>query len=126
MASDLPEGSGPSERSCGLTTSTENAPTAMPGRLPWRSVSTGALSIGTPLGAAVLHPLLGEVMAIVELTVILTVLGTALFGSQTLSERAFRLLRWLGNRPEPPGPSEAAPSRALRSTAKGGHRQVPG
>jgi hypothetical protein len=91
----------------------------MPGRVPWRSVGTGVVSIGTPLGAAVLHPLLGEVMTAVELVVILTVLGTALFGSQTLSERAFRLLRWLGNRPEPPGPDETTRTRALRHPAKG-------
>jgi len=104
----------------------DSAPTAIPGRVPWRSIGTGAVSIGTPFGVAILHPLLGEAMAVVELIVILTVLGTALFGSQTLSERAFRLLRWLGNRPEPPGPSDTATTRALRHTAKGGHRQVPG
>lgn len=98
----------------------------MPGRVPWRSVGTGVVSVGTPLGAAVLRPLLGEVMTAVELVVILTVLGTALFGSQTLSERAFRLLRWLGNRPEPPGPSDTTGTRALRNATEGGHGQVPG
>jgi hypothetical protein len=36
-------------------------------------------------------------MAIAELAVALTVIGTALFGSLELSERAFRLLGW--NRP---------------------------
>ena len=64
------------------------------------------VSVGTPLGISILHPLLGGVLAVVELVMILTVLSTALFGSQTLSERAFRLLRWLGNRPEPPTPSD--------------------
>ena len=48
-----------------------------------------------------LHPVLGQVIAVSEAVVVLTIIGTALFGSQTLSERAFRLLRWLGNRPEP-------------------------
>ena len=76
-----------------------------PGGVPWRSVGAGMVSAGAPLGVAVPHPLLGMVMAVIELAVILTVLGTALFGSQTLSERAFRLLRWFGNRPEPPGPA---------------------
>ena len=83
----------------------------MPGRVPWRSVGAGVASVGTPLGAAVLRPLVGEVMMFVELVVFLTVLGTALFGSETLSERAFRLLRWLGNRPEPPGPDDTARTR---------------
>lgn len=49
---------------------------------------------------------------LVELGMFLTVLGTALFGSETLSERAFRLLRWLGNRPEPPGPAKVTPGTA--------------
>ena len=74
----------------------------MPGRFPWRSVGAGVVSVGTPLCAAVLRPFLGEVMMVVELGMFLTVLGTALFGSETLSERAFRLLRWLGNRPNHP------------------------
>ena len=80
---------------------------------PWRTVGVGVASIGTPLGIAMLHPLLGEVMAVIEFVVFLLIVpGTALFGSQTLSERAFRLLRWLGNRPEPPGPSDQVRARA--------------
>ena len=96
----------------------------MPGRFPWRSVGAGVVSVGTPLYAGVLRPFLGEVMMVVELGMFLTVLGTALFGSETLSERAFRLLRWLGNRPELPGP-DAAPPRVLGHPAKSGHRHVP-
>jgi len=57
------------------------------------------------VGIGVLHPLLGEVIAITEIAVVLTVIAVALFGSKTLSERAFRLLRWFGNRPEPPAPN---------------------
>ena len=52
-----------------------------------------------------LHPLLGEVIAITEVVVALTVIAVALFGSKALSERAFRLLRWFGNRPEPSAPN---------------------
>jgi len=44
-------------------------------------------------------------IAIAEIVVALTVIVVALFGSQALSERAFRLLRWFGNRPEPPAPA---------------------
>lgn len=57
-------------------------------------------------------------MAIVELAVALTVIGTALFGSRELSERAFRLLRWMANRPEPLAPSERPQDRG--NTGKGG------
>jgi hypothetical protein len=70
------------------------------------AVSTGSLAL--PIGLGVLHPVAGEAFAGAELTVILTIIGTALFGSRVLSERAFRLLRWLGNRPEPPQPLPAA------------------
>ncbi len=52
-----------------------------------------------------LHPLLGQVIAVTEMVVALIVIAVALFGSETLSERAFRLLRWFGNRPEPPAPN---------------------
>jgi hypothetical protein len=51
------------------------------------------------------RPMLGEVIAIAEVAVAMTVVGVALFGSKVLSERTFRLLRWFGNRPEPPAPS---------------------
>jgi hypothetical protein len=56
------------------------------------------------MGIGLLNPVLGEVIAITEIVVALTVIAVALFGSQALSERAFRLLRWFSNRPEPPGP----------------------
>ena len=56
------------------------------------------------MGIGMLNPLLGEVIAITEVVVALTVIAVALFGSQALSERAFRLLRWFGNRPEPRAP----------------------
>jgi hypothetical protein len=48
-----------------------------------------------------LNSLLGEIITITEVTVALTVIAVALFGSKTLSERAFRLLRWFANRAEP-------------------------
>jgi len=53
------------------------------------------------------NSLLGEIMAVSEVAMMLTVIAVAMFGSKILSERAFRLLRWLGNRAEPPGPSES-------------------
>jgi hypothetical protein len=63
-------------------------------------------SVGVPAGIGALHPLFGETQAGAELAVILavilTVIGTSLYGSDVLSERAFRLLRWFKDRPEPP------------------------
>jgi hypothetical protein len=70
----------------------------------WRPVAASVTALGTPAGIGVLHPMLGEIVAIIELVVALTIIGTALFGSPDLSNRTFRLLRWIGNRPEPPAP----------------------
>jgi hypothetical protein len=50
------------------------------------------------------NSLLGEIIAVIEVAMVITVIAVALFGSKTLSERAFRLLRWLSNRAEPPAP----------------------
>jgi hypothetical protein len=56
------------------------------------------------LGIGILDSLLGEIIAIAEVLMAITVIAVALFGSKILSERAFRLLRWFGNRAEPPAP----------------------
>ncbi len=72
--------------------------------MPRRSVGAGVTALGTPAGIGVLHPMLGEAIAVIKVVVVLAIIGTALFGSPALSERAFRLLRWSGNRPEPPEP----------------------
>ena len=76
-------------------------------RVPWRSAAASVTALGTPAGIGVLHPMLGEIVAIIELVVALTIIGTALFGSPDLSDRTFRLLRWIGNRPEPSAPESS-------------------
>jgi hypothetical protein len=68
-------------------------------------VSAGITALGTPVGIGMLHPVLGEIIVGVEVVVALIIIGTALFGSAALSERAFRLLRWVANRPEPRAPA---------------------
>ena len=78
-------------------------PPTIRGRTAWRPAGAGVASIGFPVGIGVVQPVLGEALAIIEVMVVLTILGAALFGNLVLSERAFRLLRWLGNRPEPTG-----------------------
>lgn len=78
----------------------------------WRTVGAGIASLGVPIGIGVLHPMLGEVIAVIEIAAMLTIMGTALFGSSAKSERAFRLLRWIGNRPEPPTPKAASSRRS--------------
>jgi hypothetical protein len=41
--------------------------------------------------------------AVIEIVVVLTIIATALLGSQAMSERAFPSC-WFGNRPEPLSP----------------------
>lgn len=93
----------PSPDHCGGQAS--STPPTRRERAPWRSVGAEITTLGTPVGIGVLHPMLGEAIAVVEVVVVLAIIGTVLFGSLARSERAFRLLRWIGNRPEPPGPA---------------------
>jgi hypothetical protein len=74
--------------------------------IPWRPIGAAATSIGAPAGLALLHPALGAAAFLTELAVSLIILGTALFGAKEYSERAFRLLRWIADRPEPDAPPD--------------------
>lgn len=74
------------------------------GTVAWRSIGVSGASLGVSAGLWKFHPLLGEVIAVIEISVVLVIIVTALYGSKELSERAFRLLRWFVNRPEPPPP----------------------
>ena len=47
---------------------------------------------------------LGQALLLVEAVIAIAVLAAAMFGSNTISERAFRVLRWVADRPEPPAP----------------------
>jgi hypothetical protein len=85
---------------------TDDSPAVTPRSL--RPVVATLAAAGVPVVGGVLHPILGEIVFLVELVLVLTLVGTALFGSLDLSERAFRLLRWIRNRPEPPAPEQAA------------------
>jgi len=107
MTSRLPQSPAPSLDDGGQASRTTSATRE---RMPWRPVGAGVVSLGAPAGIGVLHPVLGEVIAVIEVVVVLTLIGTALFGSPDLSDRAFRLMRWLGNRPEPPGPPSREPA----------------
>ncbi|MEV1001421.1 hypothetical protein [Nonomuraea sp. NPDC050202] len=50
-------------------------------------------------------------LAVIEASVAVVVVAAALFGSDVISERAFRLLRWLSNRPEPEAPRRSRTRR---------------
>jgi hypothetical protein len=88
-------------------------------RAPWRPMGACVASLGVPVGIGALHPVLGEALTVIEIVVVLTIIGTALFGNLVLSERAFRLLRWLGNRPEPPRTSQTSVSGTTASAMTG-------
>lgn len=67
-------------------------------------MTLGIGALAAPVSLGLLHPLLGWTLVSVELLILLSVLTTALYGSPLRSERAFRLLRWLADRPQPPAP----------------------
>jgi hypothetical protein len=71
-------------------------------------LGAGAGVLGGEGLAAYLHPALGEALAaadvIVPLAIALVLLIAILQGSSQTCERAFRLLRWIANRAEPPAP----------------------
>lgn len=62
-----------------------------------RAAEAGALILGPLAGAWLAHPIFGMVITAIESAVVLALLGTALFGSNRHSQRAFRLLRWISN-----------------------------
>jgi hypothetical protein len=49
-----------------------------------------------------IHPALAALYTATGITATAVIIMTALFGPERLSERAFRFLRWIADRPEPP------------------------
>jgi len=87
-------------------------PTRAPGSLrPWRKAPGAArwlvlpAGIGADAGLAYVNRSLGTIVTLIEvagaIVIILVLLTTILYGSKDTCERAFRLLRWIRNQPEP-------------------------
>jgi hypothetical protein len=70
--------------------------------LPRASVGATTGILGVPVAVGLATPLFGMIVAGVEISVVLAVILTALYGSERNSDRAFRLLRRPVNRAEPP------------------------
>jgi hypothetical protein len=77
---------------------------------PWRSFRIGVSIIGAPAAISYIHPTLGLSLFITQAVTLMIVFAAALFGTQTISDRAFRLLRWLASRPEPAAPPSSTSS----------------
>jgi hypothetical protein len=69
-----------------------------------RPFAVGTAAVGPPAALCLIYPTIGIAMAVCEFMAFMIVVATALYGSSTLSDRAFRLLRWLADRPEPHAP----------------------
>lgn len=79
------------------------------GRRIARIAVVGLGSIGTSISLYLTHcTLVGNILTGVE-AMATVLLVTLLFASETYSERAFRLLRWIRDKPEPPCPPRSAP-----------------
>lgn len=81
----------------------------VPGR--WK-LGAAVGTLGAEATAVYVSPSLGAALAaadvIVPLALAMVLLGAVLFGSTETCERAFRLLRWIANRPEPRPPTTPA------------------
>jgi hypothetical protein len=97
--------------------------------MPWRALVVGAGILGGESAAVFARPALGEVLVAVDvigpLVIALILLAAILRGSDRTVERAFRLLRWAVNRPEPAAPpaSVERPSREAQSQTEAGITQ---
>jgi hypothetical protein len=71
-----------------------------------RSLGLVGVGRGADAGLAIFSRDVGTILALTEIAVLaviaLTILIAVPCGSDSTCERAFRLLRWLANRPEPP------------------------
>ncbi|MFI0425119.1 hypothetical protein [Spongiactinospora sp. 9N601] len=74
-----------------------------------RVVGTAAAAVGTPAVAWLADPRLGILVTGSILALAAVVVLAALFGSREVSERAFRLLRWISGRAEPRPPATPPP-----------------
>jgi hypothetical protein len=90
-----------------------------------RAFAAGAAILGGEGLAGMIHPALGEALAaadvIAPLAIALILLAVTLFGSDRIVERAFRLLRWAANRPEPAAPDTS--SAALRPDSRAAQQE---
>ena len=100
-------------------------------RLPWRVLGLCSPAVGGIAAVYDPHPLAGLVIviggvsvAVIAMTITaVIVIAAALFGSATTSDRAFRLLRWFANRPEPKVPPAAVTEAGRGSDRRRrGHR----
>jgi hypothetical protein len=90
---------------------------------PWRSVGIGVGAIGTPVVTTCLHPVLGLIVFAALAVTLAIIFGAALFGTPTISDRAFRLLRWLAGQPEPTAPpSTTGPTSVTESITDSDNR----
>ena len=84
--------------------------------------------LGVDAGVGYHSHQVGLTLAFIELTVpavcVLILLSVILFGDDHTCERAFRLLRWIANRPEPPQPTRGRvrkqPTAVTRRPESGG------
>lgn len=87
-------------------------------RLPWRSLGLGSSAIGGIAAAYHSCPPIGLAIISCGVAATMIIIGAALFGSATVSGRAFRFLRWLADRPEPAAPP-AEVTRPVRRSNSG-------
>ena len=94
------------------------------------SLALGPSCVACACAAGRIHPLLGEILAAVLIIVPLAtsvILATVIvFGDSESCDRAFRLLRWIRDKKEPPAPGVAPAVEAAVSPSEDYRRPLPG
>src|SRR5690349_13075140 len=108
-----------------MTTTDSKPSRSLSGRRPsvspaisWRLLGVGTGVLGGEGVTMWLHPIIGEALVVTDLAVPimmgLIMLVAILRGDDVTCDRAFRLLRWIANRPEPRSPSQSERERCSR------------
>jgi hypothetical protein len=75
----------------------------------WWKLGAGACALGADGAVSYMHPWVGVVLAVTDTVVpaiiVLGLVATIVWGGDAKCDRVFRLLRWIGDRPEQPEPS---------------------
>ncbi|MFF5205526.1 hypothetical protein [Streptosporangium sp. NPDC000396] len=84
-------------------TAQPNSPRALTDKIRMsRVLGVSGAGLGISAGAWMAHPAFGALVTGMELLMGMVILFAALFGSESVVGRTFRLLRWIADRPEPP------------------------
>jgi hypothetical protein len=91
----------------------------------WWKLAAGVGALGAEGAVSYMHPWVGVVLAVTDTVVpaiiVVGLVAVILWGGDAKCDRVFRLLRWIVDRPEPPGPALANRSARACKSARDNH-----